>query len=128
MYFFLPTIISFFSQSSYNGKLLVTNVENTVQNTVNSLLNLNASAIPIGSIKDMIRDLTNHIKNWELNGINEIATIGQLNLSTNPIYNYAISLWLYIEPNQHTKTYTSILNYGNKQLILYKQIDLMYNC
>ena len=120
LYFFLPTIISFFSQSSYNGKLLVTNVENTVQNTVNSLLNLNASAIPIGSIKDMIRDLPNHIKNWELNGINEIATIGQLNLSTNPIYNYAISLWLYIEPNQHTKTYTSILNYGNKQLILYK--------
>ena len=126
IYFCLPYIISYFSQSSYSGKLLVTNVETGVENVYN-LLYPNAAVINVDYIKDMIKILPNHIKYWQLNEISEIATFGQLNNINNTIenkdakfnYNYALSLWFYIEPGQTTKTYSSLLNYGNKPNILY---------
>ena len=123
IYFFLPYIISYFSQSNYAGKLLVTSIETPVQ-SVYTLLYPNAEIININYVKDMIKILPNHIKYWSLNELSEIATYGQLNNAIENVnaqfnYNYAISFWLYIEPGQTTKTYSSLMNYGNKPNILY---------
>ena len=66
--------------------MLVTNIKETAQ-TAKSLINPRAEAIVMTSISDMINELPEFIKKWEISGINEIATIGQLSLSENPIYN-----------------------------------------
>jgi hypothetical protein len=54
-----------------------------------------------------------------------LGTFQKLNGSENPDYQYAISFWLFLDampPNSNInyKTYTSLLNFGNKPNILYK--------